>query len=343
MRRLIALLSVAALVMCASAAAADFPLRVVSQTATTITLGWDARANVVNYTFYANGSRVSNSYNGNLTQITFGKVANCTTPCYVVQSLVSDGQGGYPSSTPPPPVDVCPNIPGDQATIPPGMIKDANGNCVTPPPPSGNNLVLPANTTWRCTGRVDYDLVKVNITQQTQRQDAAFFASGCNGRIGRLEIDTWASDGLHVGAFAHDITVGGGYIKVHGRCGSACDRLHADVVQVLGGQRITFSNMLIQLEYAEGTNSALYINCGNNCQDRPTDVVFDHSTFKRSPDRNRTVRIGDSVRSGIRNSTVFWCGTGPNCGGGEAIAFTANGSPAVDPVNENNTLVLSGG
>src|SRR6185295_18291775 len=104
--------------------------------------------------------------------------------------------------------------------------------------------------TWRCTGRVNYDLVKVNITQQTQRQDAAFFASGCTGRIGRLEIDTWASDGLHVGAFAHDITVGGGYIKVHGRCGSACDALHADVVQVLGGQRISFDNMLIQLEYA---------------------------------------------------------------------------------------------
>ena len=35
--------------------------------------------------------------------------------------------------TTPPPVDVCPNIDGVQTTIPPGMIKDANGNCVTPP------------------------------------------------------------------------------------------------------------------------------------------------------------------------------------------------------------------
>ena len=34
-----------------------------------------------------------------------------------------------------PPTDVCPNIPGVQETVPPGMIKDANGNCVTPPPP----------------------------------------------------------------------------------------------------------------------------------------------------------------------------------------------------------------
>jgi uncharacterized repeat protein (TIGR01451 family) len=34
-----------------------------------------------------------------------------------------------------PPTDVCPNIPGVQPTVPPGMIKDASGNCVTPPPP----------------------------------------------------------------------------------------------------------------------------------------------------------------------------------------------------------------
>ena len=36
---------------------------------------------------------------------------------------------------PPPPVDQCPNIAGVQETVPPGMVKDANGNCVTPPAP----------------------------------------------------------------------------------------------------------------------------------------------------------------------------------------------------------------
>lgn len=35
--------------------------------------------------------------------------------------------------TPPPPVDVCPNIEGDQATVPPGLVKDDAGNCVQPP------------------------------------------------------------------------------------------------------------------------------------------------------------------------------------------------------------------
>lgn len=213
----------------------------------------------------------------------------------------------------------------------------------TEPPPSGNDLVLPENTTFRCSNYpqpIDFDLVKVNITQQTQRQDAAFIDNGCSGHIGRLEVDTWASDGLHIGAFAHDVTVDGGHIVVHGRCGAACDGLHGDVVQVLGGQRITFNNMLVELQYSEGTNSALYINCGNACQDRPTDVVFDHSTFKRTPDKNRVVRIGNSLRSGIRNSTVYYCGTGSTCDAPTAPAIWFNGLED-NPVNEGNTLILA--
>ena len=35
----------------------------------------------------------------------------------------------------PPPTDECPNIAGSQASVPAGMVKDASGNCVTPPPP----------------------------------------------------------------------------------------------------------------------------------------------------------------------------------------------------------------
>ena len=36
---------------------------------------------------------------------------------------------------PPDPVDVCPNIPGAQATVPAGMQHDGSGNCYTPTPP----------------------------------------------------------------------------------------------------------------------------------------------------------------------------------------------------------------
>ena len=57
-----------------------------------------------------------------------------------------------PCQTPPPPTDVCPNIDGNQATVPDGMVKDEQGDCVTPPPPptdvcpniEGNQATVPA-------------------------------------------------------------------------------------------------------------------------------------------------------------------------------------------------------
>ncbi len=38
------------------------------------------------------------------------------------------------TASPPPVVvtDVCPNITGNQASVPAGMVQDTNGNCVTP-------------------------------------------------------------------------------------------------------------------------------------------------------------------------------------------------------------------
>jgi uncharacterized repeat protein (TIGR01451 family) len=56
--------------------------------------------------------------------------------------MIKDAQGNC-VTPPPPPTDVCPNIPGIQETIPPGMIKDAQGNCVTPPPPPPPTDVCP--------------------------------------------------------------------------------------------------------------------------------------------------------------------------------------------------------
>jgi uncharacterized repeat protein (TIGR01451 family) len=48
--------------------------------------------------------------------------------------MVKDEQG---NCVPPPPTDVCPNIEGNQSQLPDGMLKDEQGNCVTPksPPP----------------------------------------------------------------------------------------------------------------------------------------------------------------------------------------------------------------
>ena len=57
--------------------------------------------------------------------------------------MIRDANGNC--VTPPQPVDVCPNIGGVQETIPPGMIRDANGNCVTPPQPVDVCPNIPGN------------------------------------------------------------------------------------------------------------------------------------------------------------------------------------------------------
>ena len=48
--------------------------------------------------------------------------------------MVKDEQGNCVTPTPPP-TDVCPNIEGNQASVPGGLVKDEHGNCVTPTPP----------------------------------------------------------------------------------------------------------------------------------------------------------------------------------------------------------------
>jgi hypothetical protein len=66
----------------------------------------------------------------------------------------SNGSGNC--VTPPPPTDECPNIEGNQASVPAGMIKDSSGSCgthSTPQPPEPTPLVtaLPAGTPVRAT------------------------------------------------------------------------------------------------------------------------------------------------------------------------------------------------
>ncbi|MCL2451643.1 ATP-binding protein [Candidatus Saccharibacteria bacterium] len=56
--------------------------------------------------------------------------------CFTLSLSAANVQLQIRDSTPPP-IDVCPNIPGIQTTVPPGMAIDADGNCYTPtiPPP----------------------------------------------------------------------------------------------------------------------------------------------------------------------------------------------------------------
>ncbi|NCU30841.1 hypothetical protein EOM57_03470, partial [Candidatus Saccharibacteria bacterium] len=61
-------------------------------------------------------------------------VSSKSFPIY--SATCPSGQIGIPPNCSiPPPIDVCPNIIGIQATLPIGMIKDGAGNCVVPPSP----------------------------------------------------------------------------------------------------------------------------------------------------------------------------------------------------------------
>lgn len=75
----------------------------------------------------------------------------------IVHPTCPAGQIGTPPNCSYPVVDVCPNIAGTQTSVPPGMIKDASGNCVNivapsppapppPPPPAPAPTPSPAPT-----------------------------------------------------------------------------------------------------------------------------------------------------------------------------------------------------
>lgn len=195
--------------------------------------------------------------------------------------------------------------------------------------------------TFRCSNYpqpVDFDLVKVTINPGRPEKKDAIHLSGlgdeCTGRIGRIEVDTWAADGVKVHQEAHDLVIEGGYVRCHAKEGA----VHQDGIQAMGGTRVTFRGLEVDCKTAN--NSAMFINQGAGGNGMPTDIVCDGCTLKKGTDRNRVLRIGNSVRSGARNSTVVWCGSGPACGGGGAVWIT---NAAVAPVNENNRLILHAG
>lgn len=257
--RWLAAAAVVGLIVVLPAAAADFDLHLVSQTTSTITLGWDARSNVVNYTFYANGRRVSNSYDGTRTTATFSKVSCSTTPCYAVQALVSDGIGGYPSTTPPPPP------PGD--TSPPAT-----------PVLSTSNVTLDGFTvSWPASidnvGTTGYDVYLGATLAGTLTSSPAVFSGldcGTNYTVGVVAFD---AAGNRSGQASVNVATTscsepppppppGGTIT-SSQCSSLAMTSSATIANVtvtggcsVGGTNVTFDNVVIQgtLSMGNGTH-----------------------------------------------------------------------------------------
>ena len=189
--------------------------------------------------------------------------------------------------------------------------------------PTGNLAVL-VNKSWNCNANVNLDLVKV--TMWTIDVDSVVFNTGCTGRIGRVEVDTWTGDGVKVtnasANAAHDLVVESGYTSCFNRLLGA----HQDGVQVMGGARITFRNFVWMCGNMDdvsgsGVANAVFISRAGANATTPTDIIVEHSVLM--PGAAHTFTVGVSLRSGVRNSVLCPDRTGSN-------PFTNSG--ATDPV-----------
>jgi hypothetical protein len=179
------------------------------------------------------------------------------------------------------------------------------------------------NQSWTCTGPVNYDLVKV--TMRVGTSDAIHLRENCSGRIGRIEVQTWAADGLKINApdpVAHDLVIGGGYIRCYGK---GDPDIHQDGIQVMGGERITLRNLEVNCN--SNPNGQLFISAANGGD--PTDIVCESCFFGKGA--ATTLRVERSLRSGARNTTV--------CEGRYHDILFESG--AQQPVNQNNTVIPS--
>jgi hypothetical protein len=197
-----------------------------------------------------------------------------------------------------------------------------------PPVPSGTITIT--NKTWVCDGPVNLDSLTVTITEamasDRSNSDGVHLRPGCTGRIGRLVVTDSAGDAVKVAEGVHDLTVAGGTI----RCPAKAPKLHQDGVQVMGGQRITFQNMSIDCGRQADSliDSNFFVNRAGQSMTAPSDVVCDGCTLGGWT--AHTINIEESLRSGVRNSTL--------CVGRFPKLTTTFGAGAVAPVNTGNRI-----
>jgi hypothetical protein len=202
--------------------------------------------------------------------------------------------------------------------------------------PAGD-LVATANQQWRCNTSVDLDLAKVTLW--TRAADAVVLGNGCTGRIGRVEVDTWTADALKTANSstnaAHDLVIESGVAICHARLPG----YHQDGWQSLGGARITVRNFVwacgdLADPFGSGVAQAVVIARAGAGVTTPTDTVVEHSVLM--PGAAHSVAVGESLRSGVRNSVVCPDRTGlvpfTNLGGAADFVYEAiDEAPVSDP------------
>jgi hypothetical protein len=198
-------------------------------------------------------------------------------------------------------------------------------------PPTLTGTISVTDKTWVCSGPVNLDALNVTISQKMaggdrKNADAVHLQPGCTGRIGVLVVTNSAGDAVKVAQGAHDLTIGSGVI----RCPAKSPKLHQDGVQAMGGDRITFQNLLIDCGRAADSliDSNFFVNQAGQSTVPPSDIVCDHCVLGAWT--AHTTSIQTSLRSGIRNSTL--------CVGRFPKLTVTIGSGAVSPVNSGNLV-----
>lgn len=170
---------------------------------------------------------------------------------------------------------------------------------------------------WYCGGRVDVD--RLEVTVRNVNTDAIHLGRGCTGRIGEIVVVQYRRDGVKVSGGAHDVVVEKGTIECRDqKLGS-----HQDGVQVMGGKRITFRDLRVD---CKTRSSGFFVRQGGTSGELPTDVVCEGCHLTGG---SYSVRVNESVRSGVRNSTI--------CSGRFGAVKILEG--AVDPIDVGNRLI----
>jgi hypothetical protein len=181
------------------------------------------------------------------------------------------------------------------------------------------------NKTFRCG---DYSqplrltLLRVTMSRASGGDAIGLNRGDCRGYIRRIEVKTWARDGVKVGRRAHDIVIGGGYIRCYGRSSGA----HQDAIQVMGGRRITFRRVVTRC--GSSNHSSFFVNAGTTNPSPPRAVICNYCDLRGG---STTVHIGQAIRSGVKNSVVY---------AGRYTAF--RGNPRVDVWRNNRVVPYSG-
>lgn len=190
------------------------------------------------------------------------------------------------------------------------------------------NLV---DKTWICRGPVDLTSVSVTFDQNVPDtsttpggHDAVHLGAGCTGHIGTLTVVQYHGDGVKVGGGAHDLVIDQGSI----RCYAHDIGKHQDGIQAMGGTNVQFNRMDIQCD--SSNNAAFFVNRGTNSPELPTNVVC-NSCFLQGG--GITVRIGNSVDSGVRDSSVV---------AGHIAPVRIDKAGAVNPVYVGNVAGVPG-